>query len=674
METSPRMSETDPVPSSSSVVSSRYQLLGELGAGGMATVHRAVDTKTGMEVALKRLRARSNPLDHVRDIAHLEHEYHTLAQLAHPRVVSVFDYGVDSQQPYYTMELLDGGDLQNRTPLDWRTACAFARDICSALSLLHSRRLVHRDLSPRNVRCTGDGRAKLIDFGAMVPMGPSKSVVGTPAVCAPELVRLQPLDGRTDLYALGATLYYMLVGRYPYPARTFGQLESMWKLPLVAPSGLASGIPAALDALVLSLLQLDITARPSSASEVMQRLGCIAGLALDEQLHVSQAYLTTPNLIGRAKPLARVRKYASGLLRERGRAIWVDGAPGVGRSRFLDACILEGKLIGAVVVRADASDAAAGEFGVALELGRRLLEAASENAVDAALPHWHVLARALPELNAHGSASLPPSAATTADADTQLRQALQAWFLAVSRARPLMLVVDDAQRADEQSAALIALLARDVQRHRLVIATSVAQDGTPRSPALRLLAEASVKLELLALTDRAGAQRRAGECCSAGRACAGQLCRARLQRLEHRVGSRDPRLGSHLRWRQLGCRDPHDTVRRRAEARLEPDAHGALRACAACGAQAVRRRDADCRQPLDQPAQAAGRRGAHLLRLHRRTGAAWPGHSALGDRQPTGLPVRGHGRGLHVGGESCRPHVASRGRCAGASQLESGAS
>jgi hypothetical protein len=493
------MSETEPVPTPW-VASGRYELLGELGAGGMATVHRALDTKTGLEIALKRLRARPNPFDHTRDIAHLEHEFHTLSQLAHPRVVSVLDYGVDGQDPYYTMELLDGGDLQERTPLAWKTACAFARDICSALSLLHSRRLVHRDLSPRNVRCTSDGRAKLIDFGAMVPMGPSKSVVGTPAVCAPELVRLQPLDGRTDLYALGATLYYTLTGRYPYPARTFGQLESMWKQPLPAPSVFAAGLPQALDALVLDLLQLDISLRPSSASEVMQRLGAIAGLALDEQLLVSQAYLTTPNLVGRAVPLARVRKYASGLLRERGRSILVDGVPGVGRSRFLDACILEGKLVGATVVRADASDAAAGEFGVALALGRRLLEAASDSAVDAALPHWDVLAQALPELNAHGAASLSPSAAASSDADTQLRQALQAWFLAVSRARPLMLVVDDAQLADEQSAALIALLAKDVQRHRLVIATSAAQDGSVRSPALRLLAEASVKLELLALT------------------------------------------------------------------------------------------------------------------------------------------------------------------------------
>src|SRR5205085_1731189 len=107
--------------------------------------------------------------EHARVAALFEREFHTLAQLQHPHVIAVYDYGLTSDaQPYYTMELLDGGDLVARAPLPWREACSLLFDVCSSLALLHSRRLLHRDISPRNVRCTRDGRAKLIDFGAMV--------------------------------------------------------------------------------------------------------------------------------------------------------------------------------------------------------------------------------------------------------------------------------------------------------------------------------------------------------------------------------------------------------------------------------------------------------------------------------------------------------------------------
>jgi hypothetical protein len=485
------------------VTSGAYRILETLGAGGMATVHRAYDTVRGAEVALKRLRTDVEPEAHRRGIAHLEREFHTLSQLAHPRVVQVFDYRVDCGEPYYTMELLDGGDLQERSPLEWRTACAVAIDICSALSLMHSRRLVHRDLSPRNVRCTSDGRAKLIDFGAMVAMGPCKSVVGTPAICAPELVRLQSLDGRTDLFALGATLYYTLTGRFPYPARSFAQLESMWKQRPPAPSDIVPGISAAVDALVMDLLQLDAALRPSNASEVMQRLRAAAGLSIDEQLLVSQAYLATPNLVGRDAAVARMRKYTSALCNGRGRAVLVDGQAGVGRTRFLDACVLEGKLAGAAVIRADPSDSLSGEFGVARALGRRLLETAETQAVDSAKAHWDVLSDAIPELQALQPTRLPLAAAANqseSEREAALQRALRGWFLAFSQLRPLLLVVDDLQRVDEASAALIALLAKECRHNRLLVATSMPSGSHASSISRRMFVDASRKIELSALT------------------------------------------------------------------------------------------------------------------------------------------------------------------------------
>ncbi|HKU42193.1 MAG TPA: serine/threonine-protein kinase, partial [Polyangiales bacterium] len=181
----------------------RYELNGTLGRGGVAVVHAATDLVSGHKVALKRLRAQDDPALQQRVVELFEREFHTLSQLEHPNIVTVHDYGIDAEGPYYTMELVEGGDLQQLAPLPWRKVCAIARDVCSALSLLHSRRLVHRDISPRNVRCDHEGRAKLLDFGALAPFGANKFLVGTPACCAPESVNLQPLDGRADLYGLG---------------------------------------------------------------------------------------------------------------------------------------------------------------------------------------------------------------------------------------------------------------------------------------------------------------------------------------------------------------------------------------------------------------------------------------------------------------------------------------
>jgi serine/threonine protein kinase len=123
-------------------------------------------------------------------------------------------------------------------------ACSVACVLCSALSLLHSRRLVHRGLSPRNVRLAPDGRAKLINFGALAPLGPAKVLLSTPPCCAPESVHSQPLDGRTDLFALGAMLYYMLIGQHAFAARNFSVRSTAWQLGFTRPLDLTCSHPS----------------------------------------------------------------------------------------------------------------------------------------------------------------------------------------------------------------------------------------------------------------------------------------------------------------------------------------------------------------------------------------------------------------------------------------------
>ena len=211
------------------VVGDRYRIEAELGHGGMARVYRVVDTRSGATLALKQLVTVTD--QPATEHAMFEHEYHTLVQLAHPHIVRVFDYGMDASGPFYTMEVLEGcnaRDSMRKEALDVRAVCVLLRDLASALALIHSRRLAHRDLSPRNVWCTPDGRARLIDFGTLAPLGVQAGIAGTPPFVPPEAVHMQPLDARSDVYALGALAYYLLVRRNAYPARRVRDLRKLW--------------------------------------------------------------------------------------------------------------------------------------------------------------------------------------------------------------------------------------------------------------------------------------------------------------------------------------------------------------------------------------------------------------------------------------------------------------
>jgi tetratricopeptide (TPR) repeat protein len=461
-------------------IADRFEIQGLLGRGGMASVYRAVDLTTGRQVAIKRLTIPAREDQRADAIALFAREYHTLAQLRHPRVIEVYDYGVDEAGPYYTMELLDGGDLSARTPVEWRECCALFFDVCSSLALLHSRRLLHHDISPRNIRCTRDGKAKLIDFGAMTTFGlVGGNIVGTPPFVSPESVHRSTLDASADLYSLGATLYFALTGRVAFPARTFAEVRTAWNTPPGAPSAYVAAIPEALDDLVLSLINLEPTMRPRSAFEVMQRLAAIAGIVSDESIDVSRAYLTTPVLVGRDQVLAKVREKITRALNGRGSGSIVRAAPGMGRSRVLDACALEAKTLGATVLRATATGDPE-PFALALDLTRHLLEA-----LPAASLTEH--ASDLREQPSDEADAMFATLSRLRSDPERLHQRISRLMSDVSAKRPLVLAVDDVHRIDAPSAALLATLADMARRSQLCLVLSVSNDEPESSPMLEPL-------------------------------------------------------------------------------------------------------------------------------------------------------------------------------------------
>lgn len=479
------------------LVGGRYRVAERIGRGATSDVYAVRDEHTGRALALKYLRPSA---DRAADAAHtmqLEREYYTLCELAHPSIIAVHDYFA-GEHAFYTMELLDGRDVAQLGALPWREACAILRDVASALAIVHSRRLLHRDLSARNVHRTRDGRAKLIDFGALQPMGVVKQIVGTPPFVPPEALALQPLDARADLYALGALAYYVLTGEHAYRARAFEQLPDLWRSPITSVRARAADVPEALELLVLELLSLDRAARPASAAEVMERICGIAGLPLIEKPEVTHAYLTTPTLVGRQAQLAEVRRALVALHRKsRDTAsteplppvFAIEGEAGSGRSRFLDACVLEAKLLGATVLRADAGDGA--QHAAARALCEHLVSALPDVARAHARPHAARLGHLCPALAPEGESYAPQSS-------RHVHAALRDLFMSIARGHRIVIAIDDVERIDDASAGLLGALASKLTTspRNLLLLVTCEQAPVATGPALHLIRSLATPIEL----------------------------------------------------------------------------------------------------------------------------------------------------------------------------------
>jgi eukaryotic-like serine/threonine-protein kinase len=212
-------------------LSGRFRIERLLGRGGMSSVWQAYDEELGRPVAIKLLHTRR--LESADSVDRFEREARTLALLTHPGIVTVIDRGETDGRPFIVCELVDGRDLHERISLEGSLpvaeALAIAVQIASALAYAHERGVIHRDVKPHNVLLTADGHAKLTDFGiARVDDAPALTnpgrVLGTGDYVAPEQAQGHPLDGRADIYALGALLYHCLTGGPPYRGASFVEI------------------------------------------------------------------------------------------------------------------------------------------------------------------------------------------------------------------------------------------------------------------------------------------------------------------------------------------------------------------------------------------------------------------------------------------------------------------
>jgi formylglycine-generating enzyme required for sulfatase activity len=259
-----------------------YDLLGELGRGGMGVVYKARHVALNRLVALKMVLAGAHADGD--DLARFRTEAEAVAALQHPHVVQIFEVGTHDGRPYLSLEYVEGGSLAQQlagAPQPPARAAALVETLARAVHFAHQRGIVHRDLKPANVLLTADGTPKVTDFGlakrleGTAGQTQSGALIGTPSYMGPEQAggRSKEVSPATDVYALGAILYECLTGRPPFKAPTAAEtLVQVLHGEPVPPRQLQSGTPRDLETICLKCLEKDPVRRYAGAADLADDL------------------------------------------------------------------------------------------------------------------------------------------------------------------------------------------------------------------------------------------------------------------------------------------------------------------------------------------------------------------------------------------------------------------
>jgi len=259
------------------LLNNRYQLLEQFGSGGMALIYRARDTLLDRYVAIKALR---QDQEHTAAFdRQFQNEARAAANLSHPNIVTVYDYGIDDGTPFIVMELVPGTDLksllQKRGRFSVEEGVPLIVQACAGIGYAHRAGLVHCDVKPHNMLVTPDGRLKVTDFGiarALATLNPaerSEVVWGSPQYYAPEQAMGHAPSPASDVYSLGVVMYEMLTGTPPFTASSAEELAHLHlEAKPIPPSEYVPDIPGPLEEIILKVLSKEPSARYRTADQL----------------------------------------------------------------------------------------------------------------------------------------------------------------------------------------------------------------------------------------------------------------------------------------------------------------------------------------------------------------------------------------------------------------------
>lgn len=322
-----------------------FQVIRPIAAGGMAEVYEVEEPATGERFALKLL-VQVDPA-----LRRFDREYEAMTRLNHPGIVRVFHYGNHQGHPWMTMELVRGTPAQNHVkrfgppshPGRVAEVVRVAWHLALALGYIHDRGLIHRDVKSANVLVLPDDRVKIIDFGtayvvdALERITQDDEFVGTFGYAAPEQIRGDPVDRRTDLYAMGVLLYRLLSGKRPFDDDDPKRLA--YKVLHHDPKPIAEqvlGLDAGLVQIVDQLLAKDPADRPQSAAAVARALERVAGGTLTTRSRIA---VHVPEGVSRAAERAAIWRALEA--EGPGALVWVEGAEGAEAQRLSETLVSE---------------------------------------------------------------------------------------------------------------------------------------------------------------------------------------------------------------------------------------------------------------------------------------------------------------------------------------------